>query len=70
MYRQRVESSAIKEIGYNPEKEVLEVMFVNEQIYQYVRLSFERYSELMGAESIGSHFMRNIKPHHPCVRVH
>ncbi|QNP48408.1 KTSC domain-containing protein [Diaphorobacter aerolatus] len=56
MYRIKVESSAIKEIGYHPEKEILEVLFANDTAYQYVKVGFEDYMNLIRAESIGKHF--------------
>lgn len=69
MYRKQVHSSAIKEIGYNAEKEILEVMFTNDTVYQYVKFKFETYTDLVEAQSVGSHFMKKVKNAYPCVRI-
>lgn len=57
MYRMKVSSSAIKEIGYHPEKQILEVLYSNDYAYQYINVSFEDYEELMASDSIGKHFL-------------
>lgn len=61
MIRNKVVSSNIAEIGYDKKKMTLEVQFYNLKVYQYQPVTEEAYVALMGAESIGSFFAKNIK---------
>ncbi|MCG8708868.1 KTSC domain-containing protein [Brenneria sp. 4F2] len=38
MHRQLVSSSRIRSIGYDPEKRILEIEFINKDIYQYINV--------------------------------
>lgn len=59
MERQTVESSFIKEIGW--EGEILEVEFSNGSVYQYHEVSEEAYTQLIEAPSVGKEFHQSIK---------
>lgn len=70
MKRKPVSSSAIVSIGYNSQKELLEVEFAESGgIYQYYDVAPELYEELMRADSIGAYFNNYIKYHHEEYRV-
>ena len=57
-----VESTLIKEAGYDEATQVLTVKFVNgDEIYAYKNVPKAVYDELMAAESKGSFFAKNIK---------
>lgn len=58
---QRVESSQIDAIGYDPETKTLAVTFSNMATYHYFDVPPEAHAALIGAESIGSHFYRHFK---------
>jgi hypothetical protein len=58
----QVESSLLKEIGYDAATQVLTVTFVDQEgIYEYQKVPEGVYKELMAAESKGSFFAKNIK---------
>ncbi len=56
-----VDSTAIKEVGYNPDTFTLTVTFANGEVYEYMNVPQTVFNELMAAESKGSYFQKNIK---------
>jgi hypothetical protein len=72
MHREPVTSSQIKSIGYDPQTKQMEVEFKSGGVYQYENISAKDHEDLMAAESVGSHFYKNIKPNvekHPFHRI-
>lgn len=67
MERKEVSSSAIRSVGHDPETNTLEVEMTNGKVYQYSNVSKEQHAELMAAKSIGTHWGKQIKPHHKCT---
>ena len=61
MERQRVSSSNVASIGYDPESSTLEVEFLNGSIYQYLNVPSGVYNALAGASSHGSFLNREIR---------
>lgn len=61
MKRQSVESSNLASIGYDEEKQILEIQFKHGGVYQYFEVSKNVYEELMNADSHGKYFVHNIK---------
>ena len=61
MNRQKVKSSNLESIGYDPKKMLLEVEFSNGEVYQYHPVTEEAHKELMNAESQGKWFWANIR---------
>lgn len=59
--RTPVASSNIASVGYDAEKQILEIEFQHGAIYQYLDVPKEVYDRLMNAPSIGSYFMHNFK---------
>lgn len=63
-----VESSQLDAIGHNPESNVLAIQFKGKEgavgsLYRYRNVSAELFTKLKEADSIGSFFYKNIKPH-------
>jgi len=62
MKRHYVKSSVILTIGYDPETQIMEVKFINKDVYQYYDVPAEEYEALINARSMGEHFNTVIKP--------
>ncbi len=56
-----IESRTIHAVGYGKEKHLLEIIFNNGGIYQYVNVPPEIYEGLLNAESKGHYFAENIR---------
>lgn len=69
MIRKPVSSSSLKSVGYDSTDELLEVEFINENIYHYFQIPFTVYSELMTAASHGSYFSTNIHYNYQYSRI-
>ncbi|MDI3341821.1 MAG: KTSC domain-containing protein [Sphaerobacter sp.] len=70
MRRQAVESSVLRSVGYDRERETLEIEFQpGGRIYQYFGVPEEVYRELLAAPSLGQYFNEKIKGAYPYVRV-
>jgi hypothetical protein len=62
MKREPVESTAIKSVGYNEDKHLLEVEILETgRIYQYKDVSVDEYLDFMDAKSLGEYYNRVIK---------
>ncbi len=61
MQRQRVSSSNLASVGYDPTSQTLEVEFLSSGIYQYFNVPSNIYQGLMSASSHGKYFIANIK---------
>jgi hypothetical protein len=58
----QVESSLLKQVGYDAATQVLTVTFVDQEgTYEYQKVPETVYKDLMAAESKGSFFAKNIK---------
>jgi len=69
MKRTRVKSSLVVSIGYDPEKEILELEFTTGSIYRYEDVPKEEYRDLMKAKSIGAYVNHDIKEEYRYTRV-
>ena len=69
MQRQAVKSSAIKSIGHDAEKHILEIEFTSGGIYQYRDFTPEHMDKFKAASSIGGHFAKHIQGKHPMTKV-
>ncbi len=63
-----VESSQIHSIGHDADSDTLAIRFKNKagdptSLYHYSNVPADVFAEFKGAESIGSHFYKHIKPH-------
>jgi hypothetical protein len=61
MFREPVSSSVIAAIGYDEEREVLEVEFTSGTIYRYLRVSLDVYEDFLASRSKGTFFNERIK---------
>jgi len=62
MKREPVESTAIKSIGYNEDKQILEVEILETgRVYKYFNVPLEEYMDFLDAKSLGEHYNRVIK---------
>ncbi|MDD2693887.1 MAG: KTSC domain-containing protein [Candidatus Gracilibacteria bacterium] len=61
MRRESVYSSNIISIGYDPERQLLEIEFHGGGIYQYIGVPHHIYNALMSAPSHGVYFAQNIR---------
>lgn len=62
-----VESSQLAAIGHDPETGTLAIQFKGRgdapgSIYHYENFTAEQFEQFKNAESVGSHFYKNIKP--------
>lgn len=71
-----VESSQISHIGHDPDTNTLAIKFPSKSgsgsLYHYANFTAEHFAAFKNAESIGSHFIKHIKPHadkHPYVKI-
>ena len=61
MKRQVVQSSNIHSVGYDASDQLLEIEFHSGGIFEYYRVPSKAYQSLVGADSKGKYFHRNIK---------
>lgn len=61
MTLETVESDVIHAIGYDPELQILEIIFNNGSIYQYRGVPRDVFDQIMRADSKGSYFQNNIR---------
>lgn len=59
-----VSSSQVKAIGYDPVTKTLACVFAHGpgHVYHYPNVTPEQHAAFVGAESIGTHFGKHIKP--------
>lgn len=69
MDRKKVNSSAIRSVGYDERNRVLEVEFNDGRINQYGGVSPELHRRLVSAPSIVSYFRDNIEESFTAKRV-
>ena len=69
MERQKVSSSNIASIGYDPPSQTLEVEFLNGSVYQYYNVPGGIHEAFMGAPSKGQFLASQIKDRFPYSRV-
>lgn len=70
MKRHFIQSSAIKTVGYDTEKHIMEIGFHNENaVWWYYDLPEGIYASFMVAESKGNFFVTKIKGNYPEKRV-
>jgi hypothetical protein len=59
--RAAVDSQAVKSIGYDAGRRILEIEYAGGGVYHYHDVPPEEHEELMGAESHGKHVSARIK---------
>ena len=68
MKRVAVESRSLRELGYDPDEQVLEVLFHNGSLYRYEQVPAEVVQALLEADSLGRYFNQVFKPRHYTYR--
>jgi hypothetical protein len=68
MNRKTVKSSNINSIGYNVEKQILEVEFCGGSVYHYKDVGLLEVVKFIFAESFGNYFAKNIKSKYQYVK--
>jgi hypothetical protein len=58
--RAPVESSNISSVGYDPDKEILEIEFSRGDVYHYFKVPESAYRRFMAAHSKGRYFRDHI----------
>lgn len=61
MQRERVVSSNISSIGYDEDRNILEIEFNDGAIYQYSGVPEQEYKSLLSASSKGSYLNKHMK---------
>ena len=61
MNRTPVKSTNVAYVGYDPEKQILEVEFHGGNVYQYYDVPETIFKELLNASSIGKYLNKRIK---------
>ena len=69
MKREKVDSSIIYSIGFDKEKSILEVEFVDGAVFRYTDIPYREYLGLMDAGSHGKYFLRNIRDMYTAAMV-
>jgi hypothetical protein len=62
------DSTNLDAVGYDKQHEKLRVRFRDGAVYDYANVSSRRWAELVGAESIGTHFAAHIRHKFPSLR--
>lgn len=60
--RERVTSTSIRSIGYDPDNRILEIELRSGGVYQYFRVPCDAHRSLVNSASIGGHYTKFIKP--------
>ena len=69
MDRKRINSSAIRSVGYDARSRVLEIELSSGSIYQYSGVADEVHRRLMSSPSAGSYFRDNIEESFTAKRI-
>lgn len=64
-----VDSQVFSAIGHNPQKQILALKFRSGAIHHYAGVSADQFVEFASAESLGSHFSKQIKNRHQAERM-
>ena len=57
-----VDSTTLRTVSYDAERQLLRIEFQNRSVYQYFEVPAAVYQELMQAPSKGAYFNRSIRP--------
>lgn len=65
----KVSSSNLELVFYSASDDKLKIQFHSGRIYEYYRISFQLYENLLNASSKGSYFHSRIKDKFTCHRI-
>lgn len=66
MTLQKVDSTSIRAVGYDPETQVLTVEFRSGRTYEYSDVPLKKHADFMASNSKGKHLNKHIRDAHPC----
>ena len=69
MKMETVDSEAIHSVGYDPATSTMRIRWHSGGTYDYPGVSPAKHQALLQAGSIGRHFHKHIRPHHPGSKV-
>lgn len=72
MDREKVESSCVAEVGYDPGSGDLEIKFVSGSVYVYSNVTPDEHKAIVDASSVGKAFwdlIRRAEAAHPYQRI-
>jgi len=69
MNRTPIESSMIRDVGYDLETQTLEIGFNSGTVYQYFDVERETFDGLMQAPSAGQYFLDAIEPFYTSIQI-
>jgi hypothetical protein len=69
LLREPVASSTIASVGYDEDREVLEVEFMSGAVYRYLGVSEDAFDRFLAAPSKGTYFNRHIRDAYPWEQV-
>jgi hypothetical protein len=61
MQREYVQSTNLRSVGYDAERQILEIEFTSGSVYQYFNVPASVYAALMSASSKGQYHVQWIK---------
>jgi hypothetical protein len=70
MKRLRVDSSAVRSMGYDPKLLLLEIEYTNGSVYAYYDVPPATYQEFCEADSMGAFVNFRIKPNFECREIY
>ena len=70
MERKPLKSILLASMGYDKATQTLEVEYRKSgTVYRYANVPPEKFKEMISDESLGSYFLKFIKPNHPFTRI-
>jgi hypothetical protein len=66
MKREKVKSTALKSVGYDPDERLLETELITDRIYLYKEVPETVYTNLRKAKSLGKYYNKYIKDEYEC----
>ena len=62
-------SAMAAQVGYDREREILQIEFNNGAVYQYSEVEPEIWEDLQSTDSIGSFYNHEIKGYYPSLKI-
>jgi KTSC domain len=62
-------STMAAQVGYDEDREILQIEFNNGSVYQYSAVEPELWEDLQSSDSIGSFYNQEIKGYYPSVKI-
>jgi hypothetical protein len=69
MERRAIISTSLRAVGYHADILILEVEFLNGDVYQYTGVPVYEHDAMMAAESKGTYLNANIKKRYPFAKL-